>query len=182
MGKYLGLFLAMLMLVVGCVKPNVEDSTLDQTDRFKKYEKTDIYIDDALIADPEGLEKKVESEVASNRPENLRSASNAAKETKPGLEWVTGPNRDTTWEDARSWVQNLVVDGGGWRMPTMEELKTIYQEGDITVLANTTGRWVWTKETQGQTAWLFSFRYGIDKWSSRSFAKNHRGFAVRSRK
>jgi len=178
----LGLFLAMLILLQGCMTPNVEDSALHRTDGFEKYEKTDIYIDDALISNPERLEKQMESEVASNRPENLRSGSNAVKATNPSLEWVAGPNRDTTWEEARFWVQSLSVAGGGWWMPTMQELETIYREGDITTLANTTGRWVWSKEKRGSTAWLFSFRYGIDKWSNRSYSENHRGFAVRFRK
>jgi hypothetical protein len=39
-----------------------------------------------------------------------------------GLEWKAGPDKDNTWDEARSWVQRLNVDGGGWRMPTMDEL------------------------------------------------------------
>ena len=64
-------------------------------------------------------------------------------------------------------------------MPTMEELKTLYQKGDIIVLANATGSWVWSSETKGSLARLFSFRYGIDKWTNRGYAERNRGFAVR---
>ncbi|KKK57605.1 hypothetical protein LCGC14_3052810, partial [marine sediment metagenome] len=98
---------------------------------------------------------------------------------KPGFEWVAGPDRDTTWDEARSWVQSLTVDGGGWRMPTMEELKTLYQQGAMTVLSNTTGSWVWSGETKESLAWLFSFSYGLDKWTNRGYAERNRGFAVR---
>lgn len=76
-----------------------------------------------------------EPEINSKRPDNLPSGSDGVKDTKTSLEWIAGPDRDTTWSEARFWVQNLSVDGGGWRMPTMNELKTLYQKGDITILA-----------------------------------------------
>lgn len=126
--------------------------------------------------------KHTEPEINSKRPDNFPSGSDGVKDTKTSLEWVAGPDRDTTWNEARFWVQNLSVDGGGWRMPTMNELETLYQKGDITILANTTGSWVWSGNTKDSLAWLFSFRYGLDKWNNRSYSKNNRGFAVRSRK
>jgi hypothetical protein len=43
-----------------------------------------------------------------------------------GLEWYAGPNRDTTWREAKTWVDNLSVDGGGWRMPNIDELDGLY--------------------------------------------------------
>ena len=39
-------------------------------------------------------------------------------DTKTGLEWIAGPDRNTTWYEAKRWVENLNVAGGGWRMPT----------------------------------------------------------------
>ena len=42
-------------------------------------------------------------------------ANGIVKDTKTGLEWKAGPDRDTTWAEARSWVQSLNLDGGGWR-------------------------------------------------------------------
>ena len=46
-------------------------------------------------------------------------------DTKTNLEWVVGPARDMDWYEARDWVSNLSVSGGGWRMPTAEEVKTL---------------------------------------------------------
>ncbi len=182
MKKYFGFLLAMLLLLDGCVSSNIEDPSILRAEGFKEYTKPEIYIEDSLISQPESEKKYTDSENSSSRSENHRSEPAGAQDAKPGFEWVAGPDRDTTWDEARSWVQSLAVNGGGWRMPTMEELKTFYQQGDITDLANTTGSWVWSGETKGSLAWLFSFSYGLDKWTNRSFAIRNRGFAVRSRK
>ena len=79
------------------------------------------------------------------------------KET--GLEWYAGPDRDTNWNEAKSWVENLTIVGGGWRMPTWKELKTLYIKGEggrnMTPLLKTTGWWVWSGKTKGSSsAWL----------------------------
>ena len=41
-----------------------------------------------------------------------------------GLEWIAGPDRDLDWLMAKNWIDSLKVAGGGWRMPTLEELET----------------------------------------------------------
>ncbi|MBW1754066.1 MAG: DUF1566 domain-containing protein [Deltaproteobacteria bacterium] len=108
------------------------------------------------------------------------------KET--GLEWYVGPDRDTTWYKAESWVKNLTVDGGGWRMPTKKELKSLYNKGagqrNMTPLLKTTGWWVWSGEIKGSSsAWGFYFSYGSEYLYSRdSYYYGERGFAVRFRK
>jgi len=108
------------------------------------------------------------------------------KET--GLEWYAGPDRDTTWYKAESWVKNLTVDGGGWRMPTKKELKSLYNKGagqrNMTPLLKTTGWWVWSGEIKGSSsAWGFYFSYGSEYLYSRdSYYYGERGFAVRFRK
>ncbi|MBU0987391.1 MAG: DUF1566 domain-containing protein [Proteobacteria bacterium] len=181
MRKYFGFFVFMLLLFQGCMLSTVEDASVYQpAEGFKDYVNPDIYIDDALISGSGTSTPDAAPEKDSNQTENIQSRSSGGlKKNKKALEWVVGPDRDTTWDEARSWIQNLSVDGGGWRMPEMEELKTLYMEGDTFTLANSTGRWVWSVETRGSSAGLFSFRYGVDKWSNRSFSKNNRGFAVR---
>ena len=78
-------------------------------------------------------------------------ASGVVRDTKTGLEWIAGPDRNTTWYTAKSWVESLSIDGGGWRMPTREELKSLYQKGagkrNMTPLLKTTGWFVWSGET-----------------------------------
>lgn len=104
-----------------------------------------------------------------------------------GFEWYAGPDRTTNWNDAKSWVKNLTVASGGWRMPTSQELKNLYKKGtgkrNMTPLLRTTGWYVWSVETKGSSsAWGFSFDYGVERWR---YLANHnatRGFAVRSRR
>ena len=113
-------------------------------------------------------------------------ANGIVKDTKTGLEWKVGPDKRTNWDQARSWVQNLNLDGGGWRLPTTDELRTLYKKGtgsrNMTPLLKTTGWHVWSGETEdSSTAWTFYFRLGLRYWSNRLFSYATRAFAVRSR-
>ena len=85
-------------------------------------------------------------------------ANGIVKDTKTGLEWKVGPYKNTNWNQARSWVESLNLDGGGWRMPTMNELEGLYKKGmgshNITPLLKATlGKylWVWSGETKGSS-------------------------------
>jgi hypothetical protein len=113
-------------------------------------------------------------------------ATGVVYDKKTGLEWVAGPDRDTTWNKAKRWVENLNVAGGGWRMPTRAELKTLYKKGagsrNMTPILKTTGWYVWSGETKGlSSAWRFTFTSGYGYWSGRGLSEYGRGFAVRSR-
>ncbi len=114
-------------------------------------------------------------------------ASGVVRDTKTGLEWVAGPDKDTNWGEAKQWVDNLTVAGGGWRMPTIDELKTLYEKDrgsrNMTPLLETTGRYLWSGETKGSTsASSFDFNGGYRFWYDRSDSTNDRAFAVRSPK
>lgn len=81
-----------------------------------------------------------------------------------GLEWLAGPDKPTNWFDAKKWVLSLYdFAGGGWRMPTLEELKTLWQKGEkCNIKPNliTTGCWVWSGETKGSSlAWGYDYHY-----------------------
>lgn len=120
------------------------------------------------------------------RREYIAYANGIVRDTETDLVWKAGPDRDTDWSEARSWVQSLNLDGGGWRMPTILELKTLYKKGagdrNMTPLLKTTGWWVWSgEETEHFAAsWRFGFRDGHRAWGSRYFS-DARAFAVRSR-
>ena len=43
------------------------------------------------------------------------------------LEWYVGPG-SVTWDEAKSYAENLNVAGGGWRLPTLKELEGLYQK------------------------------------------------------
>jgi hypothetical protein len=113
-------------------------------------------------------------------------ANGIVKDTSTGLEWKAGPDRNTDWNEARSWVQSLNLDGGGWRMPTTDELKALYKDGkgdrNMTPLLKTTGWYVWSGETRGSSdARGFDFSDGYRIWDGRDYSAYNRAFAVRSR-
>jgi hypothetical protein len=106
---------------------------------------------------------------------------------KTNIEWVAGPDKDTTWDEAKSWVESLSLEGGGWRMPTKEELKSLYKKGagsqNRTPLLKTTGWRLWSDETKGsEAAWFFNFYDGDYEWSPRESLHSPRVFAVRSQR
>jgi len=149
-------------------------------------------------AKPKKAEQKAakpDSEVIVRDGTFIAYANGVVYDKKTGLEWFVGPDRETDWYEAKEWVENLNVAGGGWRMPTNEELKTLYQKGagtrNMTPLLKTTGERVWSGETRdslsaildSSSAWGFFFSDGTDDWYCRDDSgDNARGFAVRSRR
>lgn len=108
-------------------------------------------------------------------------------DTKTGLEWFEGPALDTNWDEAKSWVESLPVAGGGWRMPTRDELKSLYLKSSgiqrLTPFFRTNTGFIWTGETMGSThAWGFCLDIGDEYWPRRTFSSDARGFAVRSKR
>ena len=101
------------------------------------------------------------------------------------LEWYVGPDKNTNWNEAKSWVASLNVGGGGWRMPTRAELKSLYQKKvgprKMDPVFKTTGWWVWSGEAKdSSSAWLFDFNYGYEDWNFHSNYYYGRAFAVRA--
>ena len=106
---------------------------------------------------------------------------------KTNLEWIAGPDKDMTWDQAKAWVESLSVDGGGWRMPTIAELKGLYKKGagsnNMTPLLKITGGSVWSGEIQSSSsAWRLSFTTGHEEYVDQDHYFYDRGFAVRSQK
>jgi len=108
------------------------------------------------------------------------------KDTLTGLEWFPAPDRDTSWEEARTWVNSLEIDGGQWRLPTIDELKKVHER-------NTFGRfsppfykkpkcYLWSAENRSQ---LGSFFFHHNFWQKRSkgntVSKNMRAAGVRDK-
>jgi hypothetical protein len=117
----------------------------------------------------------------------VKYANGVVYDKNTSLEWYAGPDKNTSWYDAKGWVESLNVAGGGWRMPMRNELKTLYQKNagtrHMTPLLKTTGWFVWSGETKGwNAAWPFFFGGGKWYYRSRGFYHDQRGFAVRSRR
>jgi hypothetical protein len=107
------------------------------------------------------------------------------KDTRTGLEWVAGPDRNMTWSESWEWVHALRIAGGGWRMPTLDELEAIHEKGEgnrnMTPLLSTTGWWVWSEKTSDSSSkWGYTFYCGGRYWCARSYPDRGRAFAVRS--
>ena len=104
---------------------------------------------------------------------------------KTDLEWIVGPDKGTDYHEAVKWVKNLKIAGGGWRIPTLIELYTLYNKGrgtrNMTPLLKTTGWWIWALHANDSPSFV-RFDDGKHRcWDARGF-DNRRAFAVRSRR
>jgi hypothetical protein len=86
-------------------------------------------------------------------PEGVISDSNTR------LEWVMGPDRDTSYSEAEQWLTKCKVAGGSWRMPTGQEMATLYQKGigrlNMDPAFKTTGWAIWAGRLGSKRAWIF---------------------------
>jgi len=118
----------------------------------------------------------------------LAYANGVVRNTKTELEWTAGPDKGMTWDQAKAWVERHNRAGGGWRMPTMDELEGLYEEGlgdrNMTSLLKLTGWWVWSGVTQ---SWLritdncYDFFTGRRYFKAKTDTFSCRVFAVRTR-
>jgi Protein of unknown function (DUF1566) len=104
-----------------------------------------------------------------------------------GLDWYVGPDHDNNWHQAKAWTESLTVAGGGWRMPTVPELKAIYQKGasatNMDPIFQTTRVWVWSGQMHdARTAWGFAFYSGLVNSHGLNYGYGRLAFAVRSRR
>jgi len=118
--------------------------------------------------------------------------SGIIQDTKTNLEWLVGPDKDTSWDEAKAWVANISVSqyGTGWRMPTRQELPTIYEKGkgycniDPVFVSPREYLYVWSGELKddSSSAWYLFFHYGNELWHVRSNRSDGRVFSVRFEK
>ena len=112
-------------------------------------------------------------------------ATGVVLDTQTQLEWFAGPDDSTDWIYAKKWVSRLKAAGGGWRMPTLEELETLHQTGvgnrNITSLLKTTGFWLWSGKSKAPIwAWGLVLPHGVRDWLPQDYHTHGRVFAVRS--
>jgi hypothetical protein len=115
----------------------------------------------------------------------LVSSDGVVRDSRTGLDWAVGADRDTNYAQAEQWVANCRLAGGGWRMPTHQELKTLYQQGvgerNMDTSFKTTGWWVWAEPKDSSSAWDFDFNSGTEPSYNRRYSDDNRVFGVRSR-
>lgn len=104
-----------------------------------------------------------------------------------GLEWLPGPDKDISWEEGCRWTKGLSTGGGGWRLPTLNELRGLFKmnkNGDnLSPLFGISMTDVWSCETQDESsAWGFNFLPGNQFWTCKTLSRRFRVLAVRPRK
>lgn len=103
-----------------------------------------------------------------------------------GVQWLPASEKPMNWFQANKYVQSLSVDGGGWRLPTRLELKSIYNvamKGGADPFFKINENWVWTSEIQGDSAWFLSFVYGREGTIFREYSGSYgRVLAVRNKR
>jgi hypothetical protein len=114
-------------------------------------------------------------------------ASGVVRDTRTGLEWYPGPDHNTHFYDAKLWTRSLKIDGGGWRLPTVEEVKSLYRKGagtrNMPPLLETSGWFLWAGNTRvSSAAWDLHFNREYRNPYLHQMAKYVRCFAVRSPK
>ncbi len=112
----------------------------------------------------------------------VKYANGVVYDSTTGLEWIAGPGKNMSWEEAKEWAAGLEIDGTGWRLPERKELESIYKKGagkrNMTRLLETPAWWAWSAEhDDNPSASLFDFSGGTRDWHSRT----PRAYAVRVR-
>lgn len=167
-------------------------STKDDEMRSYARSRISYWMNKASASSAESSSVLPGAEDEESGPDNtfVAHANGVVKDTATGLEWIAGLDVDTTWNDAQTWVQSLTVAGGGWRMPTRDELKTLYEKGagksNVTPLLKISGFSVWSGEKKdSSTAWQVDFFGGRTSYRVIPTDCNRcmlaRAFAVRSK-
>jgi len=107
-----------------------------------------------------------------------------------GLQWAPANGQVMNHYQAEEYARNLSLGGGGWRLPTRAELKSLYEEsapGHVYPVFNVTDMWVWTSDVDAANsslAWDFYFRSGDEGRGDRdvSGSRRDRVLAVRSQR
>lgn len=102
-----------------------------------------------------------------------------------GLEWAPAPTRAMNHYQAEEYVRNLSLTGGGWRLPTRVELKSLYDPsnpGGADPRFTVSDTWVWTSELDDpSSAWGSFFITGVEGRRARDYSLgNARVLAVRA--
>lgn len=126
-------------------------------------------------------------------------ANGIVVDTRSGLEWFAGPDIDVNWDDAQAWLRRMQFDGGRWRIPTLDELRTLYRKGagtrNRTPLIKSKGWYIYSNKdtgavvycidfSTGKKEWLYTLVSGSEDWGDRADPARMvtRVFAVRTRR
>ena len=100
---------------------------------------------------------------------DLSKVGNVVTDSSTGLEWQDDAIGTTmTWESAITHCEGLSLDGGGWRLPTVNELVSLVDDSTHNpainpVFQNTASDNYWSSTTSASRtyyAWGVDFSYG----------------------
>lgn len=100
------------------------------------------------------------------------------------LVWKEGPDKDTTFDEAQTWITGL---GSGWRKPAQAELRALFSRNEgggvkgnmPAAFPKIGGTVVWAEENDASTAWYVGFIYANVYTLARNNPRFARAFAVR---
>lgn len=141
------------------------------------------------------LAAKVEAIASGIDKRFTASGDGTVIDSKTGLQWAQRDNgQGINWNNARSYCSNLSTAGGGWRLPSMDELDGIYDRSEtlttpcgqwtceVSPLFRLTGGWYWSNESSGSSeAWFFFLTDGTRYSISVSYSADVRALCVRRR-
>jgi clan AA aspartic protease (TIGR02281 family) len=127
------------------------------------------------------------------------TACNSILDTATHLEWYLGPDANITWPDADTWINGLRVCNKSWTMPSIDQLKTLFDRNAVAGIGYFTrgrywpahispifsgigkGSWVWAQGSHhGDDAPAFNFNQNVKvEIPSTDFYGTVRVFAVR---
>ena len=118
------------------------------------------------------------------------------EDTFTGLQWTQRDSlSNTNWDQAKSFCATAPWGGGGWRLPTMQELSQVYTDGrdGTTPCGNheckvsskfyLTGPWFWSGD-QGNSSsevWMMGLHGGSRSSAAVSDSGGRRALCVRRR-
>ena len=59
-------------------------------------------------------------------------ANGIVRDAEAGLEWIAAPHESMSSDRGKVWVKNLMIDAGGWRLPTSDEMMRLYKNASGT--------------------------------------------------
>ena len=121
----------------------------------------------------------------SEEASSLQNTPGIVFDPTTNLDWLAGPDRDMSWEESLSWINNISLGTDAWRMPTLYELRTIFEKGtgihNIKFSLINSGHYIWASDTKdSSSAWYFDFDNGSSYWAFRSHSYDNRVLAVKN--
>lgn len=128
-----------------------------------------------------------QAQITNNAPPPIEEYGEIIHHIDTDLEWFAAPDRPMEFKEAAAWAAALSVDGGGWRLPTLKELKTLevvgHDFGNLIPLLRNTGYWFWGRDPDGSARkWVYRFSYGGEGWHGEAPFDGGRAVAVRKRR